>query len=108
MRPDSRQLAGYGQIQVDQVPTTLRQHPADFCKQSRTINITPLSFAGWKMLPDISQSGGSEHGVTQGVDGHIAIGMCDKPLIMVDPDAGQDHVITFTESVYVQALPYTK
>jgi hypothetical protein len=59
------------------------------------------------MRADISEAGGSEERIYQGVNRNVAIGMSRRTLFEWDIDTAQDELGAGDQSVYVVAYAYS-
>src|SRR6516165_5966126 len=64
----------------------------------------PAGIARRKVHADITGADGAEHGVGQGVETNIGIGMADETRLVRYLDAAYSNLVAGAESVYVEAL----
>ena len=59
------------------------------------------------MLPYVPESQGSEHRVTESMDGHIPVRMGYAPLYMRDPYPAEPQLQSLSEGVHIVAVTYS-
>jgi hypothetical protein len=96
------------QVEIDQLPTLRSQQVPDSYQQFRTLCIPPFFVTGWEVPADVTQCGGSKHGIAKGMDGNVTIGMSLQPPIMGYRNATKHDMVAIGKGVNIQTLPNTQ
>ena len=104
MGADLGRLADQGKVDIGD-GITGRAHEADhvFEKLPRT-RAAPLRIAGREVSADIPVPDRAKHGVGDGVERNISVGMTGQPLVMRDLHSAQPQFFARFETVNVETL----
>jgi len=86
-------------------PRFFEQEP-DFLEENEAADAAPAFVRIRKMVTDIARTKGTEHGIGQGVDQHIGVGMAFKALVVRQFDASQEKFATCNERMNIITNAY--
>lgn len=107
VRRQFRLLCNDGRVDIRYSITCIPYHVNDLFKQKYAGDVAVLFIGIRKMLPDITQGGGTQHGITDGMQQHIGIRMTKQAAIVRNRYAADDARATLCKSMYIVSVSYT-
>lgn len=103
---DFGELTDDGGIDIDDFIARFPDQAFDIGQQDQAVRVFPFRVRRREMFADITQSGGSQEGVADGVAQHVRIAVPGETFIEGDFHSAEDKFAIRRESVDVEALAY--
>src|SRR3972149_724085 len=109
MRRDARSLGDEGAVDIRDFPAAFINGFFDFAQQLAAVDVLVLRVGVGEMPADIAKPGGTEAGVTDGMDQYVGVGMAVQSLAVRDFHAAENqiapgdqrmHVVTMTDAYH--------
>jgi hypothetical protein len=90
MRPDAWCFREEGGVDIPRSPARLSRQVDGLAQEVLTIRVTESLVTRWKVPTDVTERRRAEHGVGDGVEQDVGVGVPVQPLIVRDLDAAED------------------
>ena len=75
-------------------------------QQDLAVDVFEFPGSIWKMIADIAQAGGTQQGITDGMEQHVRIAVAQRALVVGDFNAANHQVPSFNQLMKINAVTY--